>query len=142
MDSETIQSLTDEQIARVRSSALCRACGWKIERNGLTVYVGMRPRNGQDARFVLRACFDDFPRQAPSCTFVKTDTRQPDNTAWPPDVRHGASPPGICTPGTREFHNHYHANDRQHPWSAERYPFLQTLMEIHRMMEKGLRSRK
>jgi hypothetical protein len=140
MDRETIEKLVDEQLNEVRDSALCRACGWEIEQTGLAVNVAMRPRSGKGASFLLRATFEDFPRQAPSCIFVNSKTQQPSDASWPPNVRHGAAPPGICTPGTREFHDHYHQHDRQYPWSAEKYPFLQTLMEIHRLMERGLRS--
>lgn len=142
MDAETIHSLMTEQLDQVRGSALWRACGWEFEQANLAVYVRMRPRIAREPEFLLWASFDDFPRRAPSCVFVDGQTRQPNDEAWPPDVRHGSQPPGICTPGTREFHEHYHANDKQHPWDSDRYPFLKTLMEIHRLMERGLRARK
>lgn len=138
MDAEIIKALMAEQLERVRDSALCRVFGWEISVDGLSAYVHMRPRRKPDTTYLLRASFEDFPRHAPSCVFVDVASRQPDDDAWPPKTRHGASPPGICTPGTREFHNHYHANDRQYPWSPDRYPFLQTLTEIHRLMEHGI----
>jgi len=142
MDAETVQTLIAEELDQVRGSALWRACHWEIEEDGLAVYVRMRPRTAREREFVLRASFDDFPRRAPSCVFVDGQTRQPNDGAWPPGVRHGSAPPGICTPGTREFHDNYHANDKQHPWDSDRYPFLQTLMEIQRLMERGVRAHK
>ena len=142
MDAETIQSLMSDQLDRVRESALWQVCGWEIEEDGLAIYVRMRPRTARDRLFLLCASFDDFPRRAPSCVFVEAQTRRPNDGAWPPNVRHGSAPPGICTPGTREFHEHYHVNDKQHPWDADRYPFLQTLMEIQRLMERGVQPKK
>jgi len=127
MDTETTVTLMTTELGRVRTSALCRAFGWQVEVDGLVAYVLLRPRQHREQAFLLRASFDDFPWRAPSFAFVDRTTYQPHDTAWPPGVRHGSQPPGICTPGTREFHEHYHLNDAQYRWEPERYPFLQTL---------------
>ena len=143
MDRKTVRSLLDEQLGQIQKSALQGACAWQIEQEGLVLYIRMRPRGGAgQPEFLLKASFDDFSRRAPSCVFVDKQLREHQDSAWPPNVRHGAAPPGICTPGTREFHENYHANDRQYPWDAERYPFLQTLMESQRLMERGLGAKK
>lgn len=127
-----------DALAQARNSALCRAFNWQFEVDGLTVHVGMRPRTRTDVSYLLRASFDDFPRHAPSCLFVNPQTRVSDGNSWPPGVRHDGPPAGICTPGTREFHDYYHANDRQYVWNPESYPFLTTLAEINRLLERGV----
>ena len=141
MDIATSTILMTEELQRVRSSALARVFGWELDVHGLAVHIPLRPRVTKDRHFLLRASFDDFPLRAPSCIFVDLSTREGSDAAWPPGLRHSANPPRICTPGTRECHEHYHLNDGQYPWSAERYPFLQTLAEIHRLMERGLGGR-
>lgn len=136
MDVETVQTKMLAQVDQVRLSALAKAFAWALEVDGLTVYVGVRPRRLPDRPYLLRVCFDDFPERAPSYSFVDRTSRQPVESAWPPSVMHSDN--GICTPGTREFHERLHKNDRQYPWAHEKYTFLSTLTEIHRLMERGI----
>ena len=140
MDLETTQALVAEEVERVRASGLSRAFDWEIDVSDLAVYVRMRPRKSKGKSFLMRALFDDFPRHAPSCVFVSVETRNIEENAWPPGVRHGGSPAGICTPGTREFHDHYHANDGKYEWDSGTYPLLSTLAEIHRLIDQGTAS--
>jgi hypothetical protein len=137
MDQETSRQLMTEQLDVVRASALSKAFGWVIDEDGLIAYVTLKPRKRPGESFVLRVCFRDFNRRAPSYVFVDTESHQPGDSAWPPGVRHGAAPPGICTPGTRECHEHYHANDRQYEWRPDRRSVLRTITEIHRMMDRS-----
>ena len=82
--------------------------------------------------------FDDFSRRPPSYIFVHVRTREMNDAAWPPGVRHSQPPPGICTPGTRECHENYHLNDAKYRWDPKENAVLVTLAEIHRMMERGI----
>ena len=138
MDAETVTAKFTEQLQAAKASAMARAFGWEFSLDTLVLYVALRPRRRPKLAYLLRVGFDDFPRRAPSFVFVNTTLRQPDDAAWPLGVRHGAQPPGICTPGTREFHEHYHAGDAHYPWDPARYPLLVPLHEIHRMMERGI----
>ena len=117
------------QLKAVKESAFCRACGWLFRIDGLVVYVQLRPRGGAGASCAVRIVFDEFPRRAPSYVL----------DPWPPGLRQSDDPPGICTPGTREFHEHYHKNDRQYPWNHEVYTVLRTLAEIQRLMERHVK---
>jgi hypothetical protein len=137
MDTETVHAKMLAQVDTAKRSAMAGVFGWAFEVDDVTVCVALRPRRRPDLVYFLRARFDDFPRLAPSCIFVDRATRQPTEVAWPPGVQHGNTG-GICTPGTREFHEQLHRNDAHYPWSPDRYPFLATLVEIHRMMEKGV----
>ena len=138
MDVETVRAKMQAQVETARTSALARAFGWSFEVDGLTVYVTLAPRRHREPVYLLRVAFDDFPSRAPSYVFVDAATKQMTDGAWPPGVRHGGPPPGICTPGTREFHEHLHRGDNQYPWDPDRYTFLSTLTEIHRMSERAI----
>jgi hypothetical protein len=138
VDLETVQAKMAAHVDAAGASALARAFGWTFEVDGLVVYVVLTPRRRPANIYLLRATFDDFPRRAPSYVFVDRATRQETESAWPPGVRHGGPPSGICTPGTREFHEHLHRGDSQYPWDPDRYTFLATLTEIHRMTERAL----
>lgn len=138
MDIETVRTKMMEQICQVQQSAMTRAYGWTYAVQDLMVYVVLRHRRRSGNAYLLRGSFEEFPRRAPSYVFVDPDTKEVTPAAWPPHVQHGAEPPGICTPGTREFHEHWHKNDQQYPWDAARYPFLDTLQRIHRLLEQGL----
>lgn len=138
MDAETVRAKMSAQLDGARQSAMARALGWDFEVADLTVYVMMRHRRQPDRVFLLRVTFEDFPRRAPSYVFVHPETRALRDDAWPPNVKHGDVLPGICTPGTREFHEKYHLNDGQYPWDAERWTLLDTLQRIHSMMERGI----
>jgi len=137
VDVETVAAKVREQIGIVQSSAMLNTFGWSIEQDGLTVYVTLRHRRKRGCTYLLRATFDDFPARAPSCVFVSRETKELRDDAWPPSVRHSQPPPGICTPGTRECHEHYHRNDAGCPWDPKPNTFLSTLLEIHRWMEEG-----
>jgi hypothetical protein len=137
MDHETTKQLMREQIDIVRASRLCNCFGWVVEEDGLDVYITLSPRRRRDEVFLLRVNFVDFSRRAPSYVFVDRETRQPGDSAWPSGVRHGASPPGICTLGTRECHEHYHKNDRQYEWRPDERSVLRTIAEIHRLMDRS-----
>lgn len=138
MDIETARAKMSAQLDRVRQGGMSRELGWEFEVADLTLYVMMRPRKRPDRAYLLRVMFDDFPQRAPSYAFVHPQARQLSDDAWPPNVKHGDALPGICTPGTREFHEKYHANDGQYPWDAERWTLLDTLHRVHTMMEHGL----
>jgi len=138
MDAETVTAKMKEQVEAARASALAQAFGWRFETDGMTVHVVLAPRRRSELVYLLRVTFDDFPRRAPSYVFVDRLTGQETNEAWPPGVRHDGPPPGVCTPGTREFHEHLHRGDAQYPWDPIKYTFLSTLAEIHRLMERGL----
>lgn len=120
----------ERQLEAVRQSAFCRACGWSLRADGLVVCVRIWPRGRPELSFTLRIVFEDFPRRAPSYVFADT---------WPPGLRQSENPAGICTPGTREFHEHYHKNDKQYPWNHEVYTILRTLAEIQRLMERHVK---
>lgn len=138
MDIETVKAKMTAQLDRARQSAMFGALGWGFEVVDLTLYVTMRHRRRADQAFLLRVTFDDFPRRAPSYVFVNLNTRELRDDAWPPNVKHGDALPGICTPGTREFHEKYHLNDAQYPWDSERWTVLDTLQRVHSMMEHGI----
>lgn len=138
MDVETARAKMLAQVDTACRSGLSRVFGWGFEVDGLTLYITLAPRRCPEMVYLLRVMFDDFPLRPPSYVFVDRLTKQMTDGAWPPGVRHGGPPPGICTPGTREFHEHLHRGDRQYEWNPERYPFLSTLAEIHRMMERGI----
>lgn len=138
MDLETVRAKMASQVGRASKSAMARIFAWTFEMEDLVAYVILRHRRRPEQAFLLRVSFDDFPRRAPSYVFVDRQIRQITGACWPPGVKHDDALPGICTPGTREFHEKYHLNDAQHPWDAERFSFLDTLMRIHRMMEHGL----
>ncbi len=127
-----------EQVEWARQSGVARAFGWVFEVDDITVHVTMRHRRRPEPVFLLRVVFEDFPRRAPSYVFVDRETKRPTDAAWPPNVKHGDPLPGICTPGTREFHEKYHLNDSQYPWDSKRFTFLATLQMIHSMMEHGI----
>ena len=139
MDEATVRAKMDTEIDRVRCSKLAVAFGWTIDVNGLDAFVLMSPRREHKQVYLLKVNFDDFPRQAPSCIFVDVQTRSPSTEAWPPMVKHGQQPDGICVAGTRECHAHYHKNDAEYAWDAAKWPLISTLAEIHRFMEEGLR---
>ena len=107
--------------------------GWEIEVDELLVYVSLRSQSDATRVYLLRADFSDFPLRAPSFTFVDPETRHRRADAWPPGVAHSGEK--ICTLGTREFHEDLHKNDAQYRWDSERYPFLQTVRMIHRLMK-------
>lgn len=136
MDPETVQAKMMTQVIAARQSKMAEVFKWTFEFDGLAVYVTLQPRRRQDLAYLLRATFDDFPKVAPSYVFVDRQTRQVSDAAWPPNVMHSSN--AICTPGTREFHEHLHRNDSQWPWDPERFNFLDTLQRIHQMMERGL----
>lgn len=138
MDIETVRAKMLAQVEPARRAGLAQAFGWGFEVDGLTAYVSLAPRRRPEKVYLLQVAFDEFPLRPPSCVFVDRVTKEMTDGAWPPGVRHGGPPPGICTPGTREFHEHLHRGDRQYEWNPERYPFLSTLAEIHRMMELGI----
>lgn len=138
MDAETVTAKFAQQLEAAQASAMASVFGWEFTLESLVVYVTLRPRRRPELIYFLRVGFDDFPRRAPSYVFVDRSSRQADDAAWPAGVRHGAAPPGICTPGTREFHEHYHVGDGQYPWDPRGYPLLSTLYEIHRMAERGI----
>jgi hypothetical protein len=138
MDDETVKTKFGEQLEAARASAMSRVFRWEFELDGLILYVTLRPRRRPELAYLLRVIFDEFPRRAPSYVFVNKATRELDDGSWPAGVRHSSSPPGICTPGTRECHEHYHAGDGGHPWDATKRTLLSTLQEIHRMMERGI----
>lgn len=123
------------QIEVTRQSGMAKAMHWEFEVDKLDVFITFRHRQKPERNFLLRASFDDFPRRPPSCVFVDPHSRTLTDAAWPPNVKHGGQPPGICTPGTREFHEHYHKRDAQYAWSAERYPLLDTLERIQKLIE-------
>jgi hypothetical protein len=138
MDTETVQAKMGEYIAPARDAALARACGWTIEID--RAYVTLRHRRKPEFVYLLRVSFDEFPRRAPSYVFVDRTTKEMTAAAWPPNVKHEEALPGICTPGTREFHEKYHLNDAQYPWDPARYTFVDTLHRIQRLMEQGVGS--
>lgn len=138
MDIETVRAKMGAHLDCVRQSAMSRVFGWSFEVTDLTAYVTMRHRRRPDRVFLLRVAFDDFPCRAPLYVFVHPETRELRDDAWPPNVKHGDALPGICTPGTREFHEKYHLNDGQYPWDGERWTVLDTLQRIHSMMEHGI----
>jgi len=139
VDIETVRAKMLAQVEQARASAMARAYGWAFELEDLTLYVMMPHRRRPDHVFLLRVAFDDFPRRAPSYVFVDRATKELVPHAWPPNVKHDdAQLPGICTPGTRGFHEKWHLNDAQHPWDPDLYTVLDTLQRIHAMMEKGI----
>jgi len=138
MDLETVRAKIMAQIEHAQQSAMTVVFGWAFEIEDLVVYVMLRHRRRSESVSLLRVSFDDFPKRAPSYVFVDRNTRQITQEAWPPGVKHSDNPPSICTPGTREFHEHLHRSDAAYPWDPEKYTFLSTLSEIHRLMERGI----
>ncbi len=139
MDLDTVRSKMMAQVDQARQGPMAAVFGWAFETDDLVVFVTLRHRRQPERVYLLRVSFDDFPKRAPSYLFVDSGTKQMKPEAWPPDVGHGNPPTGICTPGTREFHEQLHRNDAQYVWDAEKYTFLTTLEMIHRMMERGIR---
>ena len=137
MDQQTIDAKMVAQLEAAKRSAMTKVFAWEYETLGLVTYVAVRHRRHPERRYLLRVSFDDFPRRAPSYVFVDSTTREPKDDAWPAGVKHPNPPLGICTPGTREFHENYHLGDAQYPWSEERYSFLDTLQRIHALVEHG-----
>lgn len=138
MDQQTIEAKMATQLQEAQRSAMTKVFAWEYEVSGLVTYIRMRPRKHLDRSYLLRVSFDDYPQRAPSYVFVDATSRQLSDGAWPPGVKHSDPLPGICTPGTREFHEKYHAGDAQYPWSEQRYSFLDTLQRIHALIEHGL----
>ncbi len=136
MDVETVQVKMMAQVNEARQRKMAEVFAWVFEVDGFIAYTTLQPRGRAEPKYLLRVSFDDFPRRAPSYLFVDRETRQVTDAAWPPNVRHGSN--GICTPGTREFHETLHCNDAQWPWDPDRFSFLDTLQRIHQMMERGL----
>ena len=134
MDKETIEAKMDEQVADIQKVA--EGFGWTIEKNGLRVFIEMRHRRKPDQIFLNKITFEDYPRRAPSYVFVDRETKNPGG--WPPKVKHGSEPPGICTPGTRECIENYHQNDRKYQWDPQKYPVRKVLMEIQKLLEQGI----
>ena len=139
MDEATVKAKMASEIDCVRRSRLADAFGWTIDVSGLDAFVSMSPRLQRERVYLLKANFDDFPRQPPSFVFVDAETRSLSSEAWPRKVKHGQQPDGICVAGTRECHAHYHKNEAEYVWDPKKWPLLYTLAEIHRLMEKGLR---
>ena len=123
------------QLDQARTSAMAGVLGWGFEIDELTVYVTLTRKIEPDHTYLLCACFDEFPRRAPSYRFVDPDTKGDGPDAWPPGVMH--SPYKICTPGTREFHEELHKDDAQYSWDADRYTVLATLRMVQRLMDAG-----
>jgi hypothetical protein len=138
MDVDTVRAKMMAQVASARESAMAAVFAWTFEIEDLILYVTMRHRRKPDSIYLLRVAFDDFPRRAPSYIFVDRHSKDKTSEAWPPKVKQSNNPAGICTPGTREFHENYHRNDAAYPWDSERYTVLSTLCEIHRLMERGI----
>jgi hypothetical protein len=139
MEIEAVRAKMTAQLDMARGSALTRAHGWVFEVDDLIVYVTLQHRRRPEHVYLLRVLFDDFPRRAPSYVFVDKKTKQLNDQAWPPNVKHGDNQlPGICTPGTREFHEKWHLNDAGYPWNPDVFTFLDTLQRIQSMMEHGI----
>ena len=139
MDTETVRLKMQGQVDDALRSAMVGAYKWEFEIDDLIVYVTFRPRRRPERVFLLRVMFGEFPRRAPSYVFVDRSTNLVTDQAWPPDVKHGDDAlPGICTPGTREFHEKWHRTDAQWPWDPDRLTFLDTLQRIQAIMEKGV----
>jgi len=137
MDPETSRSLFTEQLQCAQTSALAKAFGWQFEANDDRVFVLMRGRGEGKPTHLLRVTFDDFPARAPSYQFVDPKTKEAAGCVWPPNLKCREDIPGICTPGTREFHEHYHKNDAQYPWDYKTLTVLNTLAEINRLLERS-----
>jgi hypothetical protein len=138
MDAEIVRAKMAEYIARARGTALARACGWTFEIEDRRAFVTLQHRRRHDSAYLLGITFEEFPRRAPSYVFVDRTTREITAAAWPPNVKYDGNPPGICAPGTREFHEHYHRNDAQYAWDPNRYTFAETLLNIQKLMERGI----
>lgn len=140
MDAETVLAKMLRQVEAAQQSAMVVEYGWVFEVNfeRFRVYTTMRDRRRPGRSFLLRTAFDDFHARAPSYVFVGLETKEIAPGAWPPNVKHGDEAlPGICTPGTREFHEKWHLNDAQWPWNPAQFTFLDTLQRIHQLMERG-----
>ena len=139
MDEETVKAKMVAELDRLQQSRLATVFGWRICVDGLNAFLTMSPRMRREPKYLLKVNFEDFPRQAPSCVFVDPKTRLPGPDAWPRKVKHGQQPDGICVAGTRECHAHYHKNEAQYVWDPTTWTLLETLSEIHRLLEKGIR---
>lgn len=139
MDAETVRAKMMKQVTAAQESAMADEYLWRfdIDAERHTVYVAMRDRRRPDRSYLLRTVFDDFPARAPSYGFVDAQTKEITPGAWPPNVQHSDPLPGICTPGTRAFHEKFHLNDASWPWNPDRLTFLDTLQRIHQLMERG-----
>ena len=139
MDTETSQQAIAPQVVAVVHSRMAEAYGWILCRMPLEILIAMRRRRRAEPAYLLRVGFDEFPRRAPSFVFVVTESQVVVPGNWPPNVKHGDANelPGICTPGTREFHEKYHLNDSQYPWSPSKYPLIDTLQRIQTMIDRA-----
>ncbi|MBI4090736.1 MAG: hypothetical protein HY422_01815 [Candidatus Komeilibacteria bacterium] len=138
MDAETVKAKMMAQVDRARVSGFARRYGWKFDIDGLVVHVTLRRGADPERDYLLRITFDEFPKRAPSYVFIDPKTKENNPEAWPPGTRHKAGGAGgICTPGTREFHEIIHKDDAQYPWNAERYTVLEALTMTQRIADKG-----
>ena len=135
MDIETSREGMAQELSRLRSSKLATQAGWEVFHEDLLVFVGMRSRRTPGQLYLLRASFDEYPKRAPSILFVDPATKAPSADAWPPGLQHSTNPPGICTPGTREFYEHFHKNQQQHAWDRAKHSLLATVHEIQRLVD-------
>lgn len=99
MDTEVSHTKMAIQIQQATKSAMSRSFGWQFEVDDLVVYVVIRHRRQAERNYLLKVSFDDFPRRAPSYLFMDFQSKQMTDAAWPPNVRHGAEPPGYLYAG-------------------------------------------
>jgi len=138
MDPVTVKERFQKELDCIRKGMLCKTYKWNFEANidEYLVYVNITSRKAQDKEYLLRIKFDDYPQRAPSYIFVDKTTKEEKNDAWPPRIRHPGPPPGICTPGTREFHENLHKKDARYQWDAEKYNIGNTLMQLQLLVDK------
>lgn len=130
----------DEQVEAVLSQREIVAFhGWSLEADGLNLYVTMHAGGVQGRTYLARFGYVDYPQHPPGFAFVDPSTRREGREFWPNYGPFSAalsrgSPPQICIPGTREFHELVH---REQAWVAEKHPLIKVLEAIQAELNKG-----
>jgi hypothetical protein len=121
--------------ALIANQAAIREYSWEISRDGVNIYVTMRPRKQPHRQFTVRIQCDDFPVRAPSYQFVSPKTLVPDPSHMPKAPGFMPHWPGVCINGTREFYEKGHP-ERRNDWSFTKYPFATVLQEMQVLIDQ------
>lgn len=140
MDEEITRHLVQQQLDRLlRFKELLAYHGWKVKLDGLNAYVLMYPKKHPELKFMARFYYGEYPKRAPTLTFVEPQTLQESKQFWPQNgsafqAALGRNPPQLCIYGIREFHEILH---KEHPWDLRKYPLLKVLEDVQIELDKA-----